>query len=91
MDEPVICRRCAAELMPGRTPFYVIHVHAYADPSPPIITEEDLSKDHQAEMRRLIAEAEQYSEQELLDTVHRRTQFYLCARCYARWIENPTG
>jgi ribosomal protein L40E len=90
MDNP-ICRRCAAELTPGRSHFYVIHISAYADPSPPVITEEDLANDHQAEMRKILAEAAQYSEQELLDSVHRRTHFYLCARCYARWIENPTG
>jgi hypothetical protein len=89
--ESVFCRRCGAELSPGRTHFYVVHIHAYADASPPEITAEDLARDHEAEMRKILAEAEQYSERELLETVDRRTQFYLCARCYGGWIENPTG
>jgi hypothetical protein len=90
MDAPTICRRCAAELTPGRSHFYVIHIHAYADPSPPVFTEEDLRKDHAAEMRKALTDAERFSERELLDTVHRRTSFYLCGPCYRTWIENPT-
>ncbi|HVS72487.1 MAG TPA: hypothetical protein VHQ47_14625 [Phycisphaerae bacterium] len=91
MDTPTICQGCGKELTPGRSHFYVIHIHAYADDSPPVFTEEDLKKDHAAEMKKALADAAQFSEQELMDTIHRRVAFYLCGPCYRKWIENPVG
>jgi hypothetical protein len=88
---PPICRRCARVLAPGRGEFYVVRVEAVADPSPPVITGEELARDHGAVMQDLLAQLEGYSERELLDMVHRRMTFSLCAACYRQWIEDPTG
>ena len=52
---------------------------------------EDLAKDTRKELDRLIAGMQELSEQELMDQVHRRVTLSLCGRCYADWIENPTG
>lgn len=69
----------------------MVHIEAIADPSPPIIDQEDLSADPQEEIVRLVEEMKDLSQQELMDQVYRRVTLYLCLACYTRWIENPTG
>ena len=88
---PVICRKCGALLTPGRGDFYVVEIEAYAENSPPVITAEDLAKDHRAEMERLAEEMAGLSPQEAMDTVHRKMAFFLCRECYKGWIEEPVG
>lgn len=90
-SSPLFCDRCSTELVPGKGHFYVVHIEAIADPSPPIIDQEDLSADPQEEIVRLVEEMKDLSQQELMDQVYRRVTLYLCLACYTRWIENPTG
>lgn len=90
-DVPLFCARCAMELTPGRGNFYVVRIEAVADPSPPLITEEDLQRDHREEIAQLAKEAREFSERELLDQVYRRLTLHLCGRCFTDWIENPAG
>ena len=86
---PLFCRRCAIPLTPGRGDFYVVRVEAFADPSPPLITAEDLAKDHAQVLRELLAQIEKMSPQEAMDTIYRRLDFFLCGPCYRQWIEDP--
>lgn len=64
-----------------------MRIEAIADPTPPAIDEEDLDRD----IERLIAGMQHMTEQEAKDQVYRRVVLYLCNRCYARWIEHPSG
>lgn len=91
--EPVTfsCDRCAADLTPGRGDFYVVKIEAVADPSPPILDEKHSDRDLLNEIDRLIDEARDLSEQELLDQVYRRKTIFLCLNCYRQWIEDPAG
>jgi hypothetical protein len=91
LPDPVLCHRCGAELTPGKGNFYVVCIEAFADPSPPIISAEDLKRDMRREMQRLIRELRDKSEQELMDQVYRRLVIHLCSRCYPEWIEHPAG
>ena len=88
---PIICDRCAAELEPGLGHFHLIKIDALADPTPPNITKEDLSRDIAGEIERLLDATRGMSSQEALDQVYRRLTLYLCNACYHEWIENPTG
>ncbi len=90
-DPPLFCDRCSKALHPGRGEFYEVRIDAVADPSPPIINEEDLDRDIGLEIERLIATLNDMTEREALDQVHRRLTLYLCNACYRLWIENPTG
>jgi hypothetical protein len=90
-EEPWICHRCGGEMRSGRGEFYVVKIHAYADPSGPAFEAEDLRRDAHAEIDRLIEELSDLSDQEVMDQVYRRLTIYLCVPCYRRWIENPTG
>jgi hypothetical protein len=88
---PLCCDRCAALLKPGEGSFYVVRIEAFADPTPPSFSVDDLMRDAKAEIRRLVDELGVLSAQEAMDQVYRRLVLYLCGPCYRRWIENPTG
>jgi hypothetical protein len=88
---PIFCDKCAAELHPGRCEFYVVRIEAVADPTPPVITDEDLHRDTAAEIDRLARALRDLSEREAMDQVYRKVTLYLCNACYRVWIEDPTG
>jgi hypothetical protein len=90
-DLPLCCDRCAAVLTPGVGSFYVVRIEAFADPTPPSFSVDDLIRDAKAEIRRLVDELGELSAQEAMDQVYRRLVLYLCGPCYRQWIENPTG
>ena len=88
----LICHRCGAVLTPGRGDFYVVRLEAFADPTPPEITAEELAGiDPGQEIDRLIEQMRGMSEQELMDHVYRRLTIHLCGPCYRKWIEDPAG
>jgi hypothetical protein len=88
---PLFCGRCGAQLAPGRGEFYVVRIEAFADPTPPSFTADDLRRDIAAEIDRLLASMRDLSEQEAMDQVYRKMTLYLCNGCYQRWIEQPVG
>lgn len=90
-DSLLICHRCGAEVHPGRGDYYLVQIEAFADPAPSEITDEDLARDHGAEMARLAESLNQLSDQEAMDQVYRRLTLHLCTACYARWIDDPAG
>jgi hypothetical protein len=88
-SSPLLCARCDAELKPGTGNFYVVRIEALADPTPPSFSDEDMKRDHRAEIERLVEQMRELSERELLDQVYRRLILYLCGPCYRQWIEEP--
>ena len=90
-EQVILCHRCGRELHPGEGNFYVVAILAVADAAPPVITDEDLRRDLDQEMRRLIALAAGRGVGELMDQVYRRMTLHLCAPCYEGWIEDPAG
>ena len=88
---PLWCARCRSELTPGAGDFYAVRIEAMADPTPPKFSADDLERDTQAEIARLIHQMRDLSERELMDQVYRRVVLYLCGPCYRQWIENPVG
>ena len=88
---PLLCHRCGEELRPGEGNFYVVRIEAFADPTPPTISSEDLQRDIESEIDRLIREMNNLSDQEIMDQVYRKLTIYLCNACCQEWIEDPTG
>ncbi len=86
-----ICNRCRQAVHPGRGDHYLVGIIAVADPTPPIITEDDLARDLDAEIRHLIGQMGQTDEQAAIDQVYRRKVMRLCNACYRGWIEDPTA
>jgi hypothetical protein len=62
-----------------------------ADPTPPVFTGDDLSRDTTREIDRLLKRLRKLSEQQLVNQVYRRKLFCLCSACYGRWIDDPFG
>jgi hypothetical protein len=92
--EPVslLCHRCGAVLTGGEGDFYVVRIEAFADPTGPNISAEELAAlDVSKEIDRLIEQMRGMSEQEMMDQVYRRMTIHLCGPCYRQWIENPAG
>ena len=90
-DAPIFCDRCAVELVPGEGNWYVVSIHAVADPTGPVIDRPRSAEEIRREIERLVAELNNLSPQEALDQVRRRLTLYLCQPCFHQWIEDPTG
>jgi len=91
-DRTLLCHRCGALLTPGRGDFYVVRIEAFADPTPPDLTAEQLAAaDPGKEIARLFEQMADLSEQELMDQVYRRLVLHLCGPCYRTWIEDPAA
>ncbi len=87
----LFCLRCGVELKPGSGDFYIVRIKAFADPTPPAFSAEDLEQDHRTEIDRLLERLSSLSGQEAMDQVYRRLTVYLCSPCYQQWIERPVG
>lgn len=90
-DDLAICHHCGRDMRPGEGAYFVVRIEAFADPTPPTIPGEDAGRDHRGEIRRLVDQLNELSEQEAMDQVYRRLTLCLCNGCYMRWIEDPTG
>lgn len=87
-DAHLLCHRCGCDLEPGSGDFYEITITAVLDPTPGQLPS---VRDPKAEMRAIIRQIENTSEQELMDDVARGMTIHLCRPCYRSWIEDPTG
>jgi len=90
-DVPVFCHRCGVQLFEGQGSTYIVRIEAFADPAPPVISDQDLSGDLKKQMDELTGQLSDFSAQELNDQVYRRLTITLCTGCYNQWIENPAG
>ncbi len=88
---PLRCGRCSQEVHPGQADFFVIRVEAFADPTPPEITEDDLQRDYRREIEMLMAAMQNLSEQQAMDQVYRRRNLILCNGCCDEWMQRPLG
>lgn len=80
------CDRCAEPVSPGQGKFFAVRIEAFADPTPPEITEDDLRRDHRAEIAALLDRMQHLSEQEAMEQVYRRRNLILCNRCCEDWF-----
>jgi hypothetical protein len=89
--EPIFCDRCARELTPGAGDWYIVWIHAVADPSSPVVERSRSAEEIRREIERLLADMSALSPQEALDQVQRRLSLFLCRACFTDWIEHPLG
>ncbi len=89
-DVHLVCHRCGVDLTAGKGNFYVVRIEAFADPTPPNLTDAELQDlDVDEEINRLIDEMRDMSARDLMEQVYRRLTIHLCGRCYKQWIEDP--
>lgn len=85
------CDRCGKGLLLDSDVRYIVTVEVKAAYDPMEITRDDLKRDFEAEMRRLLARMEKISEEEAQEQVYKKFTFDLCPDCRKRYIRNPLG
>jgi hypothetical protein len=90
MSQRVTCDLCGTVVAPHA--HYVVKMEVFADPSIPDLHPEDWDEKPPAEeLKKLLAELEKFSADELQDQVHRAFEFRLCPACQRAFIANPLG
>lgn len=75
-----ICESCGATIESDATA-YRMRIELFADPSPPVFTQEDFEKDPRAELEALIEQMKNLDAREAEEQVHEAYLFTLCAAC----------
>jgi len=83
------CDRCGRTLDPNDPNRFVIKIEAFAAADQLTITEEDLARDHRAEMRRIVQQLDSMSPDAVEDQTYRMFRFDLCRECHAEYLKNP--
>jgi hypothetical protein len=83
------CDGCGAPLLVESDVRYEVKIEVKAAYDPLEITEDDLAKDHRAEMARIIAQLQHLSEQEAMDQIYRAFRFDLCTPCQRKYLKAP--
>lgn len=82
------CDRCGQPIEDGALR-YEARIQVFAAYDPLDITFEDLSLDHSAEIRRILEECKDVSEEELMKDVYVELHFDLCCTCQRAYLKNP--
>ena len=85
------CDRCGKILLLDEDVRYKVRVEIYAAYDPMELTADDLAKDHEAEMRRILRNLEKQDERTVAESVHKAMEFELCPACQRAFVRNPLG
>ncbi len=83
------CDRCGRQLEPDDPGRFVVKIEVFAAADHLTITEEDLKRDHRAEIARLIDQLDKMDPDEVEDKTYRAFRFDLCADCHREYLRNP--
>ncbi len=83
------CDRCGKNLLVREDVRYEVRIEVRAAYDPLEITEGALSRDHEAELRRLLEEMKDLTEEEAMGQVFRRFRFDLCPPCQREYLRSP--
>ena len=89
LSRGLVCEMCGKTLLVDEDVRYIIDIRVYAAYDPMEITEEDLQKDHIAEMQRIIEILEKRDPQEVQDEVFKQMVFHICPDCRKRYLKTP--
>ena len=85
------CDRCGKTLLLDEDVHYKVRIQVYAAYDPMELTEDDLAKDHRAEMLRLLRQLEKQDPESVQDSVYREMDFDICPVCRREFIADPLG
>ena len=83
------CDGCGAPLLVESDVRYEVKIEVKAAYDPLEITDDDLAKDHAAEMAKLIAQLQGVTEAQAMDEVYRSFRFDLCLPCQRKYLKKP--
>ncbi len=82
----IACDRCGKSLLVDEPVRYVVETRVFAAYDPLEVTAAELAQDHDAEIRRLLAEIERRPAGELEDEVARVFKHDLCPACQREFL-----
>jgi len=85
----LVCDGCGGGLLLDSDVRYVLRIEGFAAYDPLEITHEDLQKDFESEMERLLEALHHMSPEEAQDEVHRSFRLDLCPKCWRRYLKDP--
>ncbi len=83
------CDGCGIDLDRDGSNRYIVKIEVFAATGKLEFTREQIERDHEAEIRRLIAELEKKSPDEIEDQVYRSFRYDLCRLCHHRYLASP--
>ncbi len=83
------CDGCGLDLAHDGSNRYIVKIEAFAAAGKLEFTGEDVERDHTKEIRKLIAELEKRSPDEIEDQVYRSFTYDLCPRCHRQFLAAP--
>jgi len=83
------CDLCGKPLLGDEPVRYEARIQVYAAYDPLELTPADLTRDHRAEIRALLASMRDADPQELEDSVYKELCFDLCMACQRRYLRDP--
>lgn len=83
------CDGCGLDLARDGSNHYIVRIEAFAAAGKLEFTEQDAQRDHQAEIRRVLAELASRPPDEIEDQVYRALRYDLCPACHRKFLENP--
>lgn len=83
------CDGCGIDLAKDGSDHFIVKVEAFAAAGKTEFATEDLRRDHEAELTRLIDKLEAQSPDEIEDQVYRALRLDLCPGCHRRFLDAP--
>jgi hypothetical protein len=83
------CDLCGQELLENSGVRYEVRIEVQAAYEPLNLSEDDLSRDFQAEIAKVLQELENVSLAEAQNQVYRKFEFDLCPECQRGFVRDP--
>ena len=85
----ISCDRCGKGLLIDEEVRYEVGIVVQAAYDPMEIMKEDLERDHEAEMKKILEKLKGMSQEEGMNQVHKTFRFDLCPPCQKKYLEEP--
>ena len=85
------CDGCGLDLESDGSNHFILRIEAFAAAGKIEFTKQDVERNHEAEIRRLLSELEEQDPDTIEDQVYRLIRYDLCPTCHRRFLDSPLG
>ena len=85
----ISCDRCDKGLLIDEDVRYEVRIEVKAAYDPMEVSEEDLARDHESEMKKLLERMKKMTTQEAQDQVYCTFRYDLCLPCQKLYLKSP--
>jgi hypothetical protein len=83
------CDACGAGLLLDSDVRYVLRIEGFAAYDPMELTRQDLERDFDSDMHRVLESLSSLSAEDAMNQVHRSFRFDLCPGCWGKYLKDP--